>query len=178
MFTRLDQFIEEWNGEAASTQKVLHVLTNESLQQQVAPDQFTLGKLAWHMTLSVHYFLSAAGLEFPAEGDWLAFQDQGKGGEQPTSATAIKDAYGRTSRAMLDALKTQWSDTTLSETRMMWGMLELPVSAVLRMLIQHQTHHRGQMFVLMRQAGLVVPGVYGPSREERQQRDQHAHHTQ
>jgi uncharacterized damage-inducible protein DinB len=33
-------------------------------------------------------------------------------------------------------------------------------------LIQHQAHHRGQMTVLMRQAGLPVPGIYGPSKEE------------
>jgi uncharacterized damage-inducible protein DinB len=32
-------------------------------------------------------------------------------------------------------------------------------------LIDHQTHHRGQMTVLMRQAGLVVPGIYGPAKE-------------
>jgi len=30
----------------------------------------------------------------------------------------------------------------------------------------HQAHHRGQMTVLMRQAGMKVPGVYGPSKEE------------
>ena len=36
----------------------------------------------------------------------------------------------------------------------------------LNVLITHQAHHRGQMTVLMRQAGLKVPGVYGPSREE------------
>jgi uncharacterized damage-inducible protein DinB len=33
-------------------------------------------------------------------------------------------------------------------------------------LLRHQTHHRGQMTVLMRQAGLRVPGVCGPAREE------------
>ena len=33
-------------------------------------------------------------------------------------------------------------------------------------LIAHEVHHRGQMTVLMRQAGIVVPGVYGPAREE------------
>ena len=33
-------------------------------------------------------------------------------------------------------------------------------------LIAHQAHHRGQMTVFMRQAGLRVPGVYGPAREE------------
>ena len=36
----------------------------------------------------------------------------------------------------------------------------------LEMLIRHEAHHRGQMTVLMRQAGLPVHGVYGPSREE------------
>jgi uncharacterized damage-inducible protein DinB len=34
------------------------------------------------------------------------------------------------------------------------------------MIIKHIIHHRGQMTVLMRQAGLKVPGVYGPAREE------------
>jgi uncharacterized damage-inducible protein DinB len=33
-------------------------------------------------------------------------------------------------------------------------------------LVFHQIHHRGQMTVLMRQAGLKVPGIYGPAREE------------
>ena len=36
----------------------------------------------------------------------------------------------------------------------------------LYVLVSHQTHHRGQMTVLMRQAGLPVPGVCGPSKEE------------
>jgi uncharacterized damage-inducible protein DinB len=30
----------------------------------------------------------------------------------------------------------------------------------------HQCHHRGQMTVLMRQAGQKVPGIYGPAKEE------------
>jgi uncharacterized damage-inducible protein DinB len=33
-------------------------------------------------------------------------------------------------------------------------------------LILHQVHHRGQMTVLMRQAGLEIPGLYGPARQE------------
>ena len=37
--------------------------------------------------------------------------------------------------------------------------------AVLVML-HHEIHHRGQMTVLMRQAGLPVPGVYGPAKDE------------
>jgi hypothetical protein len=37
---------------------------------------------------------------------------------------------------------------------------------VLQCLILHQAHHRGQMEVLMRQAGLKVTGIYGPAEEE------------
>lgn len=37
---------------------------------------------------------------------------------------------------------------------------------ILAILINHQSHHRAQLTVLMRQAGLKVPGVYGPSKEE------------
>jgi uncharacterized damage-inducible protein DinB len=33
-------------------------------------------------------------------------------------------------------------------------------------LLMHQAHHRGQMTVLMRQAGLPVIGIYGPAKEE------------
>ena len=36
----------------------------------------------------------------------------------------------------------------------------------LSVLLVHQIHHRGQMTVLMRQAGLKVPGIYGPALEE------------
>jgi len=38
--------------------------------------------------------------------------------------------------------------------------------ATLFILVTHQAHHRGQMTVLMRQAGLKVIGVYGPAKEE------------
>ncbi|MNF01709.1 DinB family protein [compost metagenome] len=37
---------------------------------------------------------------------------------------------------------------------------------ILRVLISHQSHHRGQMTVIMRILGLPVPGLYGPSKEE------------
>jgi len=53
----------------------------------------------------------------------------------------------------------------LLETDNMYGET-WPRGVTLFALIAHQAHHRGQMTVLMRQAGLTVPGVYGPSSEE------------
>jgi uncharacterized damage-inducible protein DinB len=53
----------------------------------------------------------------------------------------------------------------LSEVIPIYGE-KWPRGLTLSILIGHQTHHRGQMTVLMRQAGLPVPGVVGPSKEE------------
>jgi uncharacterized damage-inducible protein DinB len=58
-----------------------------------------------------------------------------------------------------------WTDATLEVEDDMYGE-RWPRGLTLQALIVHQAHHRGQMTVLMRQAGLRVPGVYGPSREE------------
>ena len=65
---------------------------------------------------------------------------------------------------MLSAVQTQWTDETLGEVRNMYGE-EWRNGVTLRILIQHEIHHRGQMTVLMRQAGLRVPDIYGPTRE-------------
>ena len=66
---------------------------------------------------------------------------------------------------MIAAVQTEWTDETLAKTSMMYRE-EWKNGATLRILIQHEVHHRAQMTVLMRQAGLQDPGVYGPSKEE------------
>jgi uncharacterized damage-inducible protein DinB len=37
---------------------------------------------------------------------------------------------------------------------------------VLSVILMHQCHHRGQLTILMRLAGLKIHGIYGPAKEE------------
>lgn len=74
-------------------------------------------------------------------------------------------AYTNASNNLIEALETQWADETLLEQIDFFGM-KMTKGSLLLFLNQHQTHHRGQMTILMRQAGLSVPGIYGPSKEE------------
>ena len=62
-------------------------------------------------------------------------------------------------------IESNWGDQDLVVEDDMYGEM-WPRGKSLAALSNHQTHHRGQMTVLMRQAGLEVPGVYGPSKEE------------
>ena len=83
----------------------------------------------------------------------------------PTTAQFIEDSYHQASNALILALKEQWTDRTLQDHIEFIGQ-PIPIGSLLLFLLQHQSHHRGQMTILMRQAGLTVPGIYGPSKEE------------
>ncbi|WP_066063186.1 DinB family protein [Neobacillus soli] len=156
MFTSVNDFLNEWKQEAAVTQKVLDVLTDESLNQEVSPGLYSIGSLAWHITGAAYYFPSQVGLKFE-------IPDLQK--EAPKSAVEISETYKIVSQRLAQSFSEQVSDEKMNKMVNLFGM-DMPVQAVFRLLIQHQAHHRGQLTVLMRQAELKVPGVYGPSKEE------------
>ena len=156
MYTSISNFIEEWNQEAASTQKVLDALTDESLQQKVSAEDRSLGAIAWHIVSSTPGML----IEFGVTVESVQNENS-----VPTSAREIAETFRNVSANTSKAIGEQWTDETLAEMKNVFGM-ELQKAATLNMLIKHIVHHRGQMTVLMRQAGLQVPGIYGPSREE------------
>lgn len=156
MFTSVNDFLKEWKQEAAVTQKVLDVLTDESLKQEISPGLNSIGSLAWHITGSAFFFPSQVG---------LTFEIPNLQKEAPKSAAEISETYKTVSQRLVQAFSEQVSDGKMNKMVNLFGM-EMPFQAVFRLLIQHQAHHRGQLTVLMRQADLKVPGVYGPSKEE------------
>ena len=156
MLRKIEDFVGDWEYEAASTSKILNALTDESLSQRVTPDGRSLGFLGWHLTQTLGEMLGHAGLKIDAPG-----MDR----ECPASASEIAAAYEKGARSVTEEVKKNWTDETLLQTDDMYGDT-WPRGVTLFALIAHQAHHRGQMTVLMRQAGLAVPGVYGPSKEE------------
>lgn len=156
MFKTIEEFAEEWNYETALTASLMAVMTDESLYQRIGTENRTLGRLASHLVVSIHEMLSRTGLKFECP---IAYD------HVPVSASSIAEAYKKVSEAMLQAVRAQWNDETLLEQHNMYGD-EWSNAFTLRLLIQHEVHHRGQMTVLLRQAGLRIPGMYGPTMEE------------
>ncbi|HVP40158.1 MAG TPA: DinB family protein [Candidatus Saccharimonadales bacterium] len=156
MIRRIEDFQEAWAYESEATLKVFRALTPASLSQPVTPGGRTLGGLAWHLTQTLPEMLGQqAGLDVPGPA-----QDSA-----PPDLDAILRAYETSAQAVARAVAGRWTDAMLAEKIPMYGE-EWTRGAVLTSLIAHQAHHRGQMTVLMRQAGLRVPGVYGPAAED------------
>jgi uncharacterized damage-inducible protein DinB len=156
MFRALADFQKSWEYEAQCTAKLLRALTDASLLQAVTPHDRTLGRIAWHVVTSVPEMMERTGLRLSGPG---------KDASMPASAAAIAPAYEAVAASLAEQLREQWTDDTLSVKDEMYGEA-WKRGFTLAVLIRHQSHHRGQMTVLMRQAGLRVPGVYGPAREE------------
>jgi uncharacterized damage-inducible protein DinB len=156
LFRTIEEFLINWGHESGSTQKILDTLTDKSLEQEVSPEDRTLGRIAWHIVTTLGEMMSQTGLDFEAASPDATV---------PKTATEIAEAYRSSNEAMVAAIKEQWTDESLPELKEMYGE-QWSIGTVLAILTAHQTHHRGQMTILMRQAGLRVPGVYGPSREE------------
>lgn len=156
MFLTLTAFLETWEKEAESTQRIVNALTDSSLSQTVTVQDRTLGRLAWHIVTSIPEMMEKTG---------LVFKGLGEEAPVPDTAQEIANYYKEVSTTIVTAIKDQWTDQTLLEERDMYGEL-WTIGTTLNVLINHQIHHRGQMTVLMRQADLKVPGIYGPARED------------
>jgi uncharacterized damage-inducible protein DinB len=156
MFRKIGDFLESWAYEAEATLNVFRELSDESLGQRVAPGGRTLGRIAWHIVQTLPEMGGRTGLEIagPGESDPI-----------PETAAAITSVFDETARSLAAAVGASWTDEDLNTEDDMYGE-SWPRRKTLAALLNHQNHHRGQMTVLMRQAGLRVPGVYGPSKEE------------
>ena len=156
MYRNIQDFIKDWQNENDSTLKVFTNLTDVSLNQKVTPDGRSLGFLAWHITITLGEMGEKAGLKVDAPAEHSPV---------PINASEIVAAYKKAGISIASAFEERWNDSMLLELIDMYGE-KWTRSATLGSLVKHQIHHRAQMTVLMRQAGLKVPGIYGPSREE------------
>ncbi len=155
MYTSIENFLTDWKAECASSEKLYSNLTDDSLSQKAWEHGRELGRLSWHLALSTVEMLNHAGLNVDGPDE---------GSPTPASASAILETLKQVNAASIPELK-KWTDEILPQEIPMYGM-KWKRGFVLTVLIHHHIHHRGQMTVLMRQAGLKVPGMHGPSRDE------------
>lgn len=156
MYRKLEDFINDWTYESESTTKVFNNLTDASLTKNSGENIRTPGRLAWHIVTSVGEMAHRTGLTFETVDENAAI---------PSTAKEIVDEYKRASDGMIKEISEKWKDEILLLEDDMYGEM-WKKGKTLGVLVTHQIHHRGQLSVVMRLAGLKVPGVYGPAKEE------------
>ena len=158
MYRQVDDFVKDWEKARQGTIKTLEAITDEKLEQAIVEGHNTLGWIGWHMTTAPIYNAGLLGLTIDLPREIKS---------EPRSASKIVEGYKISSKQVEEQVKENYTDKKLTENVDQHGT-PTPAGAILRTLIDHQTHHRGQLTVLLRQAGLKVPGVMGPTKEDKQ----------
>jgi uncharacterized damage-inducible protein DinB len=154
-YRSVEEFIEDWKSESADTALVLGAISDDALRQAVAPGHRTLARVAWHVVTTIPEMMNKTGLGLESVDERAPI---------PATAEAILNAYEAAAEELGAQVAARWNDATLAIEDEMYGF-QWTRGFTSKCLVFHQIHHRGQMTVLMRQAGLEVPGVYGPSYE-------------
>ncbi len=157
MYRSIEDFIKDWKVESEGTIKIFSALTDVVLAECIHEDVRSLGRLAWHLTQTITEMGKRSGLFADDDLELKAL---------PLSAIEIIDCYQQFSELLVRTVHLKWTDSSLTEEVEMYGE-HWEKGKVLSVLVAHQTHHRGQMTVIMRMLGLPVVGLYGPSKEER-----------
>lgn len=149
----IHEFATLWQSEARATTKLIAALSEDVLEKKYIENTRTLGKLVNHIIHTIGEMGECFGL--PVK------ERCGK----PVTVSEMAAAYNCEAYGLLAAVQRTWKDESLKDELVMYGE-KWTKGGALCALIMHQCHHRGQMTVLMRLAGLKVPGIYGPAQEE------------
>jgi uncharacterized damage-inducible protein DinB len=155
--------LPEFDHEMATTRKMLERFPEDKAEWRPHDTCMTLGRLAGHVS-------ELAGWVVPTiHQDKLTLDPNYKPNVVTSREATLKqfDETVKTSRAALagasdEALMKPWSLEAGGKT-----VLTLPKVAVLRSFVMnHMIHHRGQLAAFYRIAGVPVPSIYGPSKDE------------
>jgi uncharacterized damage-inducible protein DinB len=156
MYSSINDFLTEWTDELHATLRIFDALTDNALDRRVDDQGRSIREIAWHIVTTIPEMMQRVGISPEGAGEHDA---------APESAERISAAYSGVAHSLLGILKERWTDADLRVEHDMYGE-RWSNARTLRVLVMHQAHHRAQLTVLMRQSGLRVPGIYGPSREE------------
>lgn len=156
MIRKIEDFLAEWKYESESTLNLFKLISNDALHTKNHEHVRSMAFLAWHVTITISEMMNKAGL--PVSGP-------DEHAKPPATIEEIRSTYEHSSSSLVKELPKHWTDATLTEEVNMYGDT-WKKGTVLSVLIKHQAHHRGQLTILMRQAGLKVCGIYGPVKEE------------
>ena len=146
-----------WDQETAGTIRMLKAIPNAHITLKPHPRGWKLKDLAWHLVTSERWFCTGP----------LGIQAKGPDPKDPppSSGAAMAAAREGSHAALASEVRTRdakWFDEEVD----FYGM-RMPREEVLRLMLRHEAHHRGQLSVFLRLAGARVPGVYGPTADEK-----------
>ncbi|MEO5814445.1 MAG: DinB family protein [Gemmatimonadaceae bacterium] len=152
------EFTDYWRGVRKRTTRVVEQIREEDLEWTAAPSRWTIGDIVRHL----------AGIERDMYAENVSGRPArypGHGRELADGLAAVRAYHGRQHEESL-AIFSQLTPEQLA------GKCQTPAGTPittwkwLRAMVEHEAHHRGQLYLLLGLRGVKVPQIFGLTEEE------------
>ncbi len=154
----VDGFLDYWEKVRERTKRVVAVIPPEGLEWTWKPGKFTPGGIVRHL----------AGIERFMYGETVQGRPSrypGHGAELASGLPAVR-AYLDRCHAESMAMFRSFSDADLQRKCQTPAGASIGIGKWLRLMVEHEIHHRGQLYLLLSMLGVETPTLYGLTSEE------------
>ncbi len=155
-------FLEYWRNIRARTRRVAECIPPERLEWTQKPGRFTLGDLVRHLATIERYMYAETVRERPS-----AYP--GCGAELAAGRDAVLALMDRLHAESLE-LFGQLSDEDLQRKCRTPAGTPITTWKWLRAMVEHESHHRGQIYLMLGVLDVATPPLFGLTAEEVQAR--------
>jgi uncharacterized damage-inducible protein DinB len=152
------EFVDYFDRIRDRTMRVVACIPPDRLDWTYAEGKFTLGDLCRHLASIERWMFAENAQRRPS-------RYPGHGKELADGYDAIVE-YMRTMHAESMAIFRSLTDEDFESRCMTPGGAELRVGKWLRNMIEHEAHHRGQIYLYLSMLNVPTPPIYGLTEEE------------
>jgi uncharacterized damage-inducible protein DinB len=144
------------------TRRVIECVRDDDLEWEAAPGRMTAGDLIRHLATTERYMYAET-----VHGRPSAFPGHGRALADGLGAT--KGFYDRL-HAEARELFAELTDDRLREKCLTPAGSPITVGKWLRAMLEHEAHHRGQLYLILGMRGVPTPPIFGLTAEQLRER--------
>ena len=159
---RVEPFLEYFEHVRARTRRVVELIPRERLEWSIQPGSFTFGDLVRHLVAAERHMFAENARGLPSRYP----------GHRPAGIVGYDGTMRYFERMHAEAMEIFRGLTTEDLLRRCEtpGGASIPVWKWLRSMVEHEIHHRGQIYLMLRVIGVSTPPLYGLTSEQVRER--------
>lgn len=156
------EFVDYWRGVRGRTTRVVEHIGQDDLEWTYTPNRWTMGDIARHLAGIERYMYAENVQGRPS-------RYPGHGRELADGVEAVRDYLRRLHSESVVIFATLGAEQLTARCETPAGT---PITTWkwLRAMVEHEAHHRGQLFLMLGMRGVKLPPIYGLTEEEVKER--------
>ena len=156
--TDIRQFLEYWDRVRFRTRRVIACIPPEHLEWSFAKGRFTVGDLVRHLAGIERYMFVECVMQRP-------IRYPGHGRELASGYKQVLEYFDRLNGESVKLLRSLTPEDLQRKVATPDGT---PITTWkwLRSMVEHEIHHRGQIYLYLAMLGVATPPLYGLTEEQ------------